>query len=63
MIKLVLQVIPFYVMRIFLLPTLLINTIEKIMNLFWWGHKGSKNRGIQWMSWEKLAMNKNYGSM
>ena len=50
-------------MSIFLLPTFLISTIEKMMNSFWWGHGGPNNRGIHWMSWEKLSMHKNHGGM
>lgn len=38
MIKSVLQAIPSYVMSIFQLPTTLVNTIEKMINSFWWGH-------------------------
>jgi hypothetical protein len=36
MIKAVLQSIPSYIMSIFQLPTTLINTIERMMNSFWW---------------------------
>ena len=40
MIKSILQVMAFYIMSIFQLPTSLINTIEKMMNLFWpWVNK------------------------
>ncbi|WJX25744.1 hypothetical protein P8452_14757 [Trifolium repens] len=63
MIKSVLQVIPSYVMSIFLLPASIINGIETMMNSFWWGCGGSTNRGIHWMSWEKLAMHKTHGGM
>lgn len=47
-------------MSIFLLPTSLINTIEKMMNSIWWGYGGSNNSVIHWMSSEKLSMHKNY---
>ena len=63
MIKSVLQAIPSYVMSIFLLPKSIINTIEKMMNSFWWGHGGSSNRGIHWMSWERLSVHKSHGGM
>lgn len=33
------------------------------MNSFWWPHVGSNSRGINWMSWVKLSMHKNYGDM
>lgn len=59
MIKSVLQAIPTYVMILFQLPTTLITNIEIMMNAFWWGHGGENNRGIHWLSWEKLSMHKN----
>jgi len=34
-----------------------------MMNSFWWGHGGSNSRDINWMSWEKLSMYKNYGGV
>jgi hypothetical protein len=63
MIKSVLQAIPSYVMSLFLLPSTLITTIERLMNSFWWGCGGSNNKGIHWMSWEKLSMHKSNGGM
>lgn len=63
MIKSVLQAIPSYVMSIFLLPSLLLTTIERMMNSFWWGHGGASNRAIHWLSWEKLSMRKVHGGM
>jgi len=63
MIKYVLQAIPSYVMSIFRLPTTLVDSIEKMMNSFWWGHGRSSQRGIHWMSWEKLSAPKMHGGM
>ena len=63
MIKSVLQAIPSYVMSIFQLPAALINTIEKMINSFWWGHEHTSQRGINWLSWEKLSMHKTNGGM
>jgi len=63
MIRSVLQAILLYVMSIFQLPTALINTIEKMMNSFWWGHGRTNQRGINWLSWEKLSMHKTNGGM
>jgi hypothetical protein len=63
MIKSVLQAIPSYVMSIFQLPATLINTIEKMINSFWWGHGRANQRGINWLSWEKLSMHKTNGGM
>jgi hypothetical protein len=63
MIKSVLQSIPTYMMSIFLLPKTLIADIGKMLNAFWWGHGGATNRGLHWMSWEKLTVHKNNGGM
>ncbi|PNX59959.1 ribonuclease H [Trifolium pratense] len=46
MIKFVLQVIPSYVMSMFILPSSLIDDIEKMLNVFWWGGEGNNNKGI-----------------
>lgn len=48
MIKSVLQVIPFYVMSLFILPNSTLKDIEKILNSFWWGG-GNNNKGIRWL--------------
>jgi hypothetical protein len=50
MIKSVLQTIPTYVMSIFLLPSTLIDDIEKMLNSFWWGHRNESARGSHWLS-------------
>jgi len=63
MIKSILQAIPSYVMSIFHLPATLSNSIEKMMNSFWWGHGRTSQRGIHWMSWEKLSAQKIHGGM
>ncbi|XP_039687081.1 uncharacterized protein [Medicago truncatula] len=62
-IKSVLQAIPLYVMSIFQLPATLIDTIEKMMNSFWWGHGRTTQRGINWMRWEKLSVPEVHGGM
>jgi hypothetical protein len=41
-------------MSIFTMPSSLCDEIEKMMNSFWWGHSGTHNKGINWMSWESL---------
>lgn len=53
-------------MSIFLLPNKLLESIEKMINAFRWGHGGSMRRGIHWMywlSWERLSVDKNQGGM
>jgi hypothetical protein len=61
--KSVLQSIPTYFMSIFQIPSSLCDEIEKMMNSFWWGHSGSQNKGIHWLSWDKLTIHKNEGGM
>ena len=34
-----------------------------MMNSFWWGHSGAQNKGIHWLSWDKLSVHKNEGGM
>ncbi|GAU27989.1 hypothetical protein TSUD_373850 [Trifolium subterraneum] len=46
MIKYVLQAIPSYVMSMFILPSSLIDDIEKMLNAFWWGGGSNNNKGI-----------------
>ncbi|GAU18647.1 hypothetical protein TSUD_124800 [Trifolium subterraneum] len=55
MIKYVLQAIPSYVMSLFILPSSLIDDIEKMLNAFWWGGGSHNNKGIHWLAWDKLA--------
>lgn len=50
-------------MSVFLLPKTLIDDIEKMMNGFWWGNGGAPNRGMRWMTWEKLSVHKKFGGM
>ncbi|PNX81020.1 ribonuclease H [Trifolium pratense] len=63
LIKSVLQAIPNYFMSIFTLPSSLCDEIEKLMNSFWWGHSGARNRGINRLSWDKISMHKDDGDM
>ena len=63
MIKSILQSIPSYIMSIFLLPNKLVDAIEKMINVFWWGHGGNMRRGVHWISWERLSVHKNFGGM
>jgi hypothetical protein len=63
MIKSIMQSIPTYVMSIFLLPSTLLDDIEKMLNSFCWGHSGNNGRGFQWLSWERLSVSKDYSGM
>jgi hypothetical protein len=46
-----------------MLPNSLLDEIEKMMNDFWWGNEGASNKGMHWLSWEKLSIHKNHGGM
>jgi hypothetical protein len=58
----VIQAIPTYSMRVFLLPLRLCAEINSLMQKFWWGHKENDSK-IHWMSWKKLGFSKAKGSM
>ncbi|XP_058774459.1 uncharacterized protein LOC131648725 [Vicia villosa] len=62
MIKSVLQAIPTYIMSIFILPDVVVNEIERMLNSFWWGG-GSNNKGIRWKSWDRLTCPKAEGGL
>ncbi|CAN0926384.1 LINE-1 reverse transcriptase homolog [Linum grandiflorum] len=49
LIKSVLQALPTYCMNVFLLPITLAEELERMLNSFWWGTKGSGGSGIPWM--------------
>jgi ribonuclease HI len=34
-----------------------------MLNSFWWGSNRGSGKGINWLSWEKLTMRKEYGGM
>jgi hypothetical protein len=62
MIKSVLQAIPSYVMSLYIIPDATMNDIEKMLNSFWWGG-GDNNKGIRWLSWERIACAKMEGGL
>jgi hypothetical protein len=47
-------------MSIFQLSSTLVDSIEKMINSFWWGHGRTTQRGINWLSWKKLAIHKSH---
>jgi ribonuclease HI len=50
-------------MSTFLLPTTLGEEIQRMINSFWWGTNGRQGKGINWLSWDKLTMRKEFGGM
>ncbi|XP_060969649.1 uncharacterized mitochondrial protein AtMg00310-like [Cannabis sativa] len=63
LLKIVVQSLPTYAMSVFLLPLGTCNEIEKLMARFWWKSSSSKDKGIIWRSWDRLATHKYDGSM
>jgi hypothetical protein len=62
LLKTVIQAIPSYSMRVFLLPLGLSKEINSLMQKFWWGHKDNESK-IHWMSWKRLGVSKSKGGM
>jgi hypothetical protein len=62
-IKSVLQVIPSYVIGVYLLPDSTIKDIERMMNSFWWGGGANNNKGIRWLAWDRMTHPKSQGRM
>lgn len=61
-IKAMLQAIPMYCMRALLLPSALIDELQRMLNAFWWGTRNKSGNEIRWLSWSKL-MKKDEGAM
>ncbi|XP_074347342.1 putative mitochondrial protein AtMg00310 [Apium graveolens] len=53
---------PNYAMFVFLLPTEMCKQIENMMCKYWW-KSGKKEKGIHWMSWERMDVSKSHGGM
>ncbi|XP_074374083.1 uncharacterized protein LOC141714463 [Apium graveolens] len=56
------QVILNFWMNMLLIPIQVCEDIEKRMKAFWWGN-GTSNRGIKWMSWERMCTVKEDGGL
>lgn len=63
LLKTVVQAIPSFVMSVFVIPKMLCEELERMMNSFWWGTKEHGKRGIHWMSWDKQSVPKCYGGL
>ncbi|XP_057803521.1 uncharacterized protein LOC131018835 [Salvia miltiorrhiza] len=63
LIKGVAQAIPSFCMSIFSLPIGLMDELERMMNSFWWGNKGGVGKGINWLKWERLCVDKKLGGL
>lgn len=63
LLKSIVQAIPFYVMRVFIIPHLLCVDLDRRMNSFWWGKTGENIRGLRWHRWDKLTFHKAEGGL
>lgn len=63
MLKSVIQAIPVYCMSICQFPQSLGDKIQKIMNSYWWDSCKRDLKGIKWLNWDKLCMEKLRGGM
>ncbi|XP_057790846.1 uncharacterized protein LOC131007953 [Salvia miltiorrhiza] len=41
----------------------LTDELERILNSFWWGNNGGVGKGIKWMKWERLCIDKKLGGL
>lgn len=62
LLKTVVHAIPNFWMNLFLIPMEICEGIERSMNAFWWCNK-TTGKGIRWMSWDKLCVNKTGGGL
>lgn len=63
LLKSIAQAMPLFTMSVFLLPLSMCDSIQKIMNAFWWNSKGSNSQGIHWLSWTRMAVPKCCGGL
>ena len=61
-VKTVAQSIPTFIMSGFYFPLDLCAKLDHMLNSFWWGN-GRDLKGIRWMRWEKLCVQKKKGGM
>ncbi|KAM6577068.1 hypothetical protein CsatB_028905 [Cannabis sativa] len=63
LIKTVAQALPSYAMSVFLLPLDISHGMEQHMAKFWWKTSNTKEKGIHWMSSDKLCQHKSMGGL
>ncbi|XP_057779546.1 uncharacterized protein LOC130998129 [Salvia miltiorrhiza] len=63
LIKGVAQALPSFCMGIFSLPISLTDELERMLNSFWWGNNAVVGKGIKWLKWEKLCIDKKLGGL
>ncbi|KAL8113674.1 hypothetical protein AgCh_020839 [Apium graveolens] len=63
LVKSVIQSLPTYAMKIFLLPLEITKDVERCISKFWWNIKKTASKSIHWMSWDRLTRHKSCGGM
>ncbi|XP_074358745.1 uncharacterized protein LOC141698038 [Apium graveolens] len=63
LVKHVAQTLPTYAMNVFLLPLEITRNIEQCLANFWWNSGKANSSSLHWMSWDRLARDKNAGGM
>ncbi|XP_021593063.1 uncharacterized protein LOC110600514 [Manihot esculenta] len=63
LIKAVLQAIPAYCMNVFLLPLATCSQLQVMLNKFWWRGGMDDRRGINWLAWDRMCVQKGDGGM
>lgn len=63
LLKSVARALPVYCMNCFLLPTSLLDELQKMMNSFWWGSTSQTSKGIVWTNWNRICTRKENGGL
>ncbi|KAL8092159.1 hypothetical protein AgCh_034453, partial [Apium graveolens] len=63
LVKHVAQTLPTYTMNVFLLPLEITRNIGQCLANFWWNSGKANSSSLHWMSWDRLARDKNAGGM
>lgn len=63
LLKTVAQAMSIFTMSIFLLPINICDSIEKLMNRYWWDKNTSGSNSIHWLSWARMAVPKQCGGL
>ena len=63
MIRTVALALPTYNMGVFLIPPLVLEELQKMLNFFWWGSRHEGHRVIHWQRCERLCVRKEEGGL
>lgn len=63
MLKSVLQALPIYFMNLFVLAKVLCRELQQKMSNFWWGKGKNHEKGVNWVSWDRMSRPKQFGGL